>query len=310
MRKSPSDTPKTRSSSGQCWFHALVLPVMALSGIFAASAGPDRRGAKQNLTRSVLKALDVLECLQATGGPLSPAELAARLGLSRPTAYRLLVTMAERGWVTRDLREPGKYRPGYRVLQLAGACLIDLDIRLVARPFMEQLSQTYDESVTLFILDESEVVFIDRVLNSHPLQSFLPLGKRGCLHSKAVGKAILAYLPEERVEHIIQTRGLEAMTPNTITDPMVLRQELDRTRRRGYAITDQEDVEGLCAVGAAIFDFRRQPVGGLAISGLASHMNDERRSLLGPAIRDTAARVSEQLGCPPTIPGTPGGEKP
>jgi len=248
------------------------------------------------LTLSVLKALDVLECLQSQRAPLTPAEIASRLGISRPTAYRLLATMANRGWVVKDPQGASRYRLGFRILQLAGACLGDLDVRLVARPFMEELSRRYDESVSLFLLDDGEVVFIDRVISSRPLQTFLPLGKRGCLHSKAVGKAILSHLPWERVEHIIRTCGLEAKTTRTITDPQQLRTELARVRERGYGTADQEDVENLRAVGAAILDFQGLPVGGLAISALVSQMSDERMVLLGAAIRDTCTRVSEQLG--------------
>ncbi len=91
------------------------------------------------LTGSVLKALDVLECLQEHGRPMTPAEIASTLGISRPTTYRLLATMGNRNWVTRSPNEPNKYLLGFRVLQVAGALLGGLDIRTVARPFMERL---------------------------------------------------------------------------------------------------------------------------------------------------------------------------
>ena len=248
------------------------------------------------LTGSVLKALDVLECLQKHGKPMSPPEIAAKLGLSRPTAYRLLATMENRNWVSRAPTEPNKYLVGYRILQLAGALLHNLDLRMIARPFMEQLSRTYDESVRLFILDGSEVVHIDGVLSSKPLQSIMPLGQRGCLHSKAVGKAMLAYLPQNQVERIAHDCGLAAQTPRTITNLNELKKELERVCEMGYGVADQEDVENLRAVGAAILDFQGIPVAGLAISALASQMDDARMAVLGQAIHETAAQISEQLG--------------
>ncbi len=248
------------------------------------------------LTGSVLKALDVLECLQKHGKPLSPPEIAAKLGLSRPTAYRLLATMENRNWVSRSPIEPNKYLIGYRVLQLAGALLENLDLRRVARPFMEELSRAYDESVRLFILDGSEVVYIDGVLSSKPVQSVLPLGQRGCLHSKAVGKAILAHLPENQAEHIVHRCGLPAQTQHTITAWDELKHDLARIREQGYGIADQEDVENLRAVGAAILNLEGLPIAGLAISTLVSQMDDRRMAILGQAVRDTAARISEQLG--------------
>lgn len=228
---------------------------------------------------------------------MSPSEIATELGLSRPTAYRLLATMDNRRWVVKSPREPSKYQLGFRILQLAGALLDTLDIRTVAHPFMEQLSQQYDESVRLFIVDDNEVVYIDQVLGSRPLQSFLPLGKRGCLHSKAVGKAILAFMPEDQVAKTIRACGLKAVTRHTITDEKKLKQELARVRELGYGTANQEDVENLRAVGAAILNFQGLPIAGLAISALATHMDDKRMALLGKAVNHTASLISEQLGC-------------
>lgn len=249
------------------------------------------------LTRSVLKALDLLDFLHQRSSALPPAEIASGIGVSRPTAYRLLATMASCGWVAKDSQDPSKYRLGYHILQLAGTFLRDLDIRSVARPFMEQLSHQYDVNVRLFVLDNGEAVFLDHVMGSHPIQSLIPLGQRGCLHSKAVGKAILAYLPEEQVTFIVRTHGLEARTSRTITDLSALIKELVRVRRLGYGIADQEDNENLRAVGAVILNFQNAPIGGLAISDLVLRMNDKQMRILGEALHDTAAKVSEQLGC-------------
>lgn len=248
------------------------------------------------LTRSVLKALDVLEFLHRQGIALPPAEIATGIGVSRPTAYRLLATMANRGWVAKDTQDPSKYRLGYHILQLAGTFLHDLDIRSVAHPFMQQLSRQYDVSVRLFVFDSTEVVFIDVALGSHAVQSFMPLGKRGVLHSKAVGKAIMAHLPSDQVDFIVRTRGLEACTTHTITHLADLEKELERVRKLGYGIADQEDNENLRAVGAVILNFQGIPIGGLAISDLVSQMNDKRMRMLGKALSETAAKISEQLG--------------
>jgi DNA-binding IclR family transcriptional regulator len=248
------------------------------------------------VTLSLLKALDILECLHTDGPSLSPAEIASKIGISRPTTYRLLSTMALRGWVSKDPQTEGNYRLGYHVLTIAGTMLQRIDLRTLARPYMEELFTNYQESVSLFLLDGGEAVHLDRVNGSRPVQAFMPLGGRGCLHSKAVGKAILASLDEPEIDRIIRECGLAKVTPHTITNPKRLKQELAQTRACGYGISNEEDVEGLRAVGAAVLDMEGRPIGGLAISGLVMHMDDARVKLLGEAIAASAHHISAALG--------------
>ena len=255
-----------------------------------------RKSPEIQLTQSVLKALDILEYLQEEGKSVLPTQIASAIGVSRPTAYRLLATIESRDWVMKDAQRPGAYRLGYRILQMAGACLRHTDILRIARPYMEDMSRRYDENVSLFLLDDTEVVHIERVPSSKPLQPFSPLGARGVMHSRAVGKAILAFLPEREMERIVRIRGLEARTSRTITDFDQLKKELENVRRRGFSMTDNEDIEGLRAVAAPIFDFRGSPVAGLAVSGLAIYMSENRMFVLGEAVRDEAAEISRQLG--------------
>ncbi len=249
-----------------------------------------------SVTRSLVKALDILECLHTDGPSLSPAQIAQRIDISRPTVYRLLSTMATRGWVAKDPQVEGNYRLGYHVLTIAGTMLKRIDLRTVARAYMEELSAAYDESVSLFVRDGMEAVHLDRVTSSRPVQAIMPFGGRGCLHSKAVGKAIMACLGERDVDRIIRECGLPPVTPHTITDPRRFKQDLARVAARGYGISDQEDAEGLRAVGAAILDLEDRPVGGLAISGLVIHMDDARLELLGKAVRESVAKISAALG--------------
>jgi DNA-binding IclR family transcriptional regulator len=247
-------------------------------------------------TLSLVKALDIFECLHTAGQSLSPAEIASRIGISRPTAYRLLSTLAVRGWVNKDPLSEGSYKLGYHFLTVAGMMLQRIDLRTLARPFMEELANQFNESVSLFLFDGKEAVHLDRVNGLRPVQAFMPLGGRGCLHSKAVGKAILAALAEPELERVIGECGLLRVTLHTITEPRRLRQELALTRTRGYGISNEEDVEGLRAVGSAILDLENRPIGGLAISGIVIHMDDARVKMLGEAICKSARQISSALG--------------
>ncbi len=111
-----------------------------------------------------------------------------------------------------------------------------------------------------------------------------------------MGKAILAHLPDDRVERIVERSGLPSKTDKTIVDLPRLKRELERTRQAGYGMADQEDVDNLRAVGAAILNFQDVPVAGLAISALSSQMDDRRMAELGAGVREAAAAISEQLG--------------
>jgi DNA-binding IclR family transcriptional regulator len=252
------------------------------------------RPASVNL--SILKALDVLECLHQQGPSLSPAQIAHHVGLARPTVYRLLSTMALRGWVVKDPQTEGNYRLGYHILTIAGTMLQRMDLRLVARPFIEELAQRHGESVAFFMLDGVQVVHLDFVSSPSRFQAVLPLGSRGCLHSKGVGKAILACFGDQQVEEMVLRCGLTAVTPHTITDLPTLLADLRLVRQRGYGIVDEEDVEGLRAVGAAISNLEGFPIGGIAISGLVQHLDTSRLQVLGEAVRDTAREISLRLG--------------
>ena len=147
-----------------------------------------------------------------------------------------------------------------------------------------------------WLFDDSEVILLDRVASSKPIQTFLPIGCRGCVHSKAVGKAILAHLPTQHVNRILKDRGLEVRTPYTVTDYAALIKQLEIIRRRGFAVVPQEDDMNLNAVGAAIVGFQGEPVAGLAISDLVVNMPRQRMEILGDALRETAALISQQLG--------------
>jgi DNA-binding IclR family transcriptional regulator len=200
--------------------------------------------------------------------------------------------------VVQNKANPSKYHLGYKVLQIAGAYLEDLDLWQVARPTMEQLSRRFNETVKLWVLDDVEVVYLGRVIGPGPLQSVLPVGSRGFLHSRAVGKAILAHLPPAEVTRIAQTSGLERRTDRTITRLDQLQRDLEQVRQRGYAVSDQEDVEGLCAVGAAILNLEGKPIGGLVMSNLAARMTEEYIKTLGQALAEACRQISRQLGYP------------
>jgi IclR family acetate operon transcriptional repressor len=246
------------------------------------------------LTQTVLKALDVLECLASTDQPLTVPKLARLCGLSRPTAYRLLTTLQSRGYVmhTRD----GHYDLGTNVLSLSKSLLEHLDLPEVAKPALQQLSQASDETTHLGLLDGARILYIGKVESSQTLRLHSAIGTRNSLYSTAMGKAILAFLAPEERAGLLDQITLVAYTPNTITDRSVLAGRLAEIRARGWAIDDTENEEGIRCIGAPIFNHEGRPVAALSISGPAYRLSISRLVEFSQLVLKAAGDVSFQLG--------------
>ena len=214
-----------------------------------ADAGSEGADEEFRPVKSAARVLEVLEVL-ATDGPLTLRDLAARLQVPKSSMHALLRTMQRRGWLETDATGT-LYGLGVRSL-LAGSAYVDSDpvVRQTA-PVLDQLAQQTGETVHLGRLEGSDVVYLAKRESSHPLRLFSSVGRRLPAHSVALGKALLAEMTPEAVTACLPSR-LQATAPNTITDPSRLRDELDRVRRAGYAIDDEESAADLRCFGVAL----------------------------------------------------------
>lgn len=245
---------------------------------------------------TLAKGIDVLEAVVEVGGArgLTLTELSHHLGLHRSTLARFLTTLQRRGYLERDPATE-RYRPGLRVLTLSAAVLTHLQIRDIARPVLEALRDETGEMTHLTVLDNGEVVTVDRAEGHNPLTLRTEIGSRRPAYCTASGKAMLAYLPPDVLEGIL-ARGLPPVTPNTITDPAVLRAQLAEVRRRGYAWDDEERIPGVRCVAAPVFDHTGQLVGALSLSVPSMRADLARLAELGERIRRAGETVSRRLG--------------
>jgi len=256
--------------------------------------------------QSVERVIAVLDVLGRAGSPLRVRELSAAVGLPRPTVYRLVRTLSVHGLV---VAVDSGYTIGPRILSLAAHRLEQIELRAVGRPFLLALRDDSAETAHLAVLEQGQVVYIDKVESPGPLRMASAIGKIMPAHSTALGKAMLAHLPEAEVRRIIESRGLPRRTPNTITDPGRLREELAAARARGYAIDNVENEDGIRCVGAPVMDHRGQVAGAISISGSMATITLERaRRELGPRVRATAQQISRALGWEGTLPVREGGE--
>lgn len=254
-----------------------------------ATMKTDTKSTVQSLDRGLAILVELLD------GELSVTEVAARLDIDKSTAYRLLSTLESRGFVTQNDRNR-KYLLGLTCIKLAGSVLQGLNVRDVARPYLELLTEETGETSFLGLLEDSAVVYVDRVRSSSPLAVTSDVGARAPLHSTATAKAVLAYLPVEAVRPMILRANRVAHTPRTMTNPELIVGHLEQVRQRGYAMDDEEFCIGLRCVASPIFDHSGHVVGSISVSGPAQRVTLERVDELGRRVRQVADELSRSLG--------------
>jgi IclR family KDG regulon transcriptional repressor len=248
-----------------------------------------------NLTQSVLKSLDILECLASSQQPMSTQEVAQQCGLSRPTAYRHLVTLLTRDYVATGL-DGGRFQIGARVLGLSKSFLDRLDLPDIAKADMRELNQVSKETVYLGILDGAEILYVGKVESPQQVRMHCVIGTRNPLHCTALGKAILAFLPGEERDALLDQMTFTARTAYTITDRSALEENLSLVRARGYAIDDMEIEEGIRCVSAPIFDHTGRVVAAISTSGPAFRLSLSRIHDVAEAAVRASASISSKLG--------------
>lgn len=247
---------------------------------------------------TLLRGLSILSLFSQNTPTLSLTEIATATALNKTTTFRMVNTLEVAGYLMRD-PETKRYRPGIRVLQLGFAALANLELRQTARPFLERLSQSVGETVSLSVLDGMQLIYIDRVRNRQIVGVVLGLGSRLPAHCASMGKAMLAFLPPEELERRLSQAPLKACTPNSIVNRQALLAELEKVRRQGFATNDEELEMGLRAVAAPVWDRSGQVAAAVNITGSAAMISRQRMlDELALAVTRTAKEISRALGYP------------
>jgi DNA-binding IclR family transcriptional regulator len=252
-----------------------------------------RQDPGQSASSTALKALQVLEAVAAERRAMSLAEIAARAQLNKSAAHRMLATLMTAGYVRQD-EHSRRYSLSYRVVSLSRNLLAEDEVMRLARATLEQVAAETGEGIHLAMLDGMETVLVQRVKGMRIVAVDFQVGDRSQLHCTSIGKALLAYQPSEVVDAVI-AQGLPPRTPNTITQPDVLRRELRAVRARGYAVDDREMYEDMRCLAVPVFE-RDAPVRmGISCSGPAARFTleylDELRGPLLTASRELSAKL-------------------
>jgi DNA-binding IclR family transcriptional regulator len=235
--------------------------------------------------KSVDTLFSILEYLKENDGA-GVTELSQELGLSKGAVHRYLRTLVENGYA---VTEDGTYRLGLRFLDFGAHVRQRNRFNEYIEPKVEQLADQTGERAQYLVEEHGVGIYLFRESGENAVKTDARVGKVVNLHTTAAGKAILAHLPEEKVEEILDRHGLIERTERTISDPDDLRASLADIRERGYALNRDEHVMGLWAAGVAIRDKDNRVLGGLSVSGPTTRMrerieNEEiQQQLLGVA---------------------------
>ena len=248
----------------------------------------------QNTVQALGRGLLLLEHL-AQGPGRTLTDLAEDTGQAVATTFRALQTLQAHGMV--EVEEPGQlWHIGAGAFRIGTAFLRRTKVVERARQPMDVLMRETGETANLGIEVRGEVLFLAQVETHEAIRAFFPPGTKGPMHSSGIGKALLAWYPEDRVQDIIARQGLEKFTSLTITSDSSLLRDLARTRERGFAIDDQERADGMRCIAAPIFNAHAEPVAGLSVSGPAFRVSLSDATRIGRLVRAAADRVTEATG--------------
>lgn len=245
------------------------------------------------MDKTLLKGLTVLEAVtDVFQPPRTIDELATRVGLTRSNAHRTLQTLMHAGYIERD--EEQGYRGGVRLFELAARQLALLDLRRVAGPAMRKLAADSGETVHLSVLDGMDVVYIDKIDSPQPIRAYSMIGGRAPAYAVATGKALLAYQPDGYLEtHVTE---LKRHTAATITSMPLLREDLRKAVRLGYAVNRGEWRDGVGGIAVTIFNALDDVVGAIGISGPLERISQARVKDAAQQVKACAHEISAALG--------------
>lgn len=220
-------------------------------------------------------------------------ELSRLLGVQKSATHNLLQTLLARGFVKQT--ETGRYTLGIRLMRLGAVCAERLDVRQIARPFLEALAQETNQIALFGLRTGNEILIVDK---AEPPSSFFMIPKfdfSSTFHCSAIGKVLLAHSTADFVQRVVEG-GLAKHTPYTIVEEEVLRKELSQVLDKGYAVACNETVDGVTCLSAPIFNGNREAIGAFSISSSSALLTPEAYEAAVGILKEKAMGVSRALG--------------
>jgi DNA-binding IclR family transcriptional regulator len=252
-----------------------------------------RRAKSQPKQVAVLsKTLDILEVIKANSAGIALGKVARSVGMPKATVYRIVATLEIRGYLDRNV--DGAYRVSSKLFSLQSAVATQQDLLRVATAIMEKIALECRETVNLGTIDGGEVVVIATCESPQSVRMASKVGNRRCIHTTSLGKVLLASMDEQAIHRLVQLKGLPRLTQYSITTESALMVALEKIRRQGYALDNQEnELEGRC-VAMRIPGVNGLPAA-LSISGPVFRMDLRRLKALVPTLQKGCEEFAQAL---------------
>jgi len=245
------------------------------------------------LLSAVVRVFSILDRLSRESS-VSLEELSREVGLAKPTVYRFLQTLQELGYVRRD--EKDHWAITFKLFTMGSRALAHLDLYVAARPVAEALAEELGETVHMGVMESNAAVYVLKIESKYTIRMFSRVGRRIPLYCTAIGKALLAFTEPVERSAVIKDLHLIALTPKTLSCRSKLEVEIEKIRRQGYAVDDEEHEIGIHCIAAPVFDNTGDVVAALSVSWPVFRFATGSTAAMAARVRDAADRISSILG--------------
>ncbi|MET4196271.1 IclR family transcriptional regulator [Bradyrhizobium sp. LA6.12] len=251
--------------------------------------------ARDGGVQSVDRALSILETLAEDDEGYRLSDLAVRTGLSASTVHRLLATLESRRFVQFD-RAQSKWHVGVRSFTVGASFARRRNFSTQAIPYLRKLRDLTRETANLAVVDDEFIIVLTRMESREIMRSLTQVGGRVAMVTSGVGKAVLATYSDEDVGAVIRHHGMPRLTEKSIVRPGDLFKELEKIRKQGFALDDEEACMGLRCIAAVVYNDCAEPLAAISVSGMTSRLTDDRLPEIGQIVRDVAGELTVALG--------------
>lgn len=241
------------------------------------------------------RGLLILDILATSETALGVTEIARRLSVNKGTAHRLLVTLRKHGYVTQEA-ETSRYLLSYKLLELSDCLLKRLGLVEVANPVLKELVAQTNETAHLAVFMSNKVIYVDQEESPSIISINTGVGSTAPIHCTAIGKCLAAFLPDTKLDVLLEEYEFTRFTPRTIVSRKSLLLHLQEVRAQGYAIDDEEYTLGVRCYAVPIRDHKGQVVATVGISGPTTRVTWEKKDEMLESVTETAERISRALG--------------